>query len=199
MALWHVTPSMAGVSVGSMLRVSSVIGARFPSGAFTWDCPRAASPVTAATELPQWGATKWVAASLHALWHFYPLFLVAVCYSVHCTAVVFVSACVNVRDSISCSYCIYGALPFSLVHPVLQPIQLTGRCDCLPNVGSETDDKCCNCTPGFFGFSQVEGCQGEHWLMVLLLCKHVQYVLHTAVCCNQVRHSAIQLPTAVVS
>ena len=51
----------------------------------------------------------------------------------------------------------------SLVHLGLQPTQLTGRCDCLPNVGSDMDDKCCNCTPGFFGFSPVEGCQGEHW------------------------------------
>ena len=38
-------------------------------------------------------------------------------------------------------------------------MQETGACTCKLNVGSVTDDKCCNCTPGYFNFT-AQGCQG---------------------------------------
>ena len=38
-------------------------------------------------------------------------------------------------------------------------LQDTGGCSCILNVGSDVDDKCCNCSPGYFNFTDL-GCQG---------------------------------------
>lgn len=44
---------------------------------------------------------------------------------------------------------------------VLYHVQTTGACSCIENVGSDMDDKCCNCTPGYFNFTD-QGCQGTY-------------------------------------
>jgi len=38
---------------------------------------------------------------------------------------------------------------------------VTGHCDCYENVGSSVDNKCADCTPGFFNFSASVGCEGK--------------------------------------
>ena len=38
--------------------------------------------------------------------------------------------------------------------------KVTGDCECLPGVGGSADNKCCQCSHGFFNFTIV-GCQGN--------------------------------------
>ena len=42
------------------------------------------------------------------------------------------------------------------------PHQVTGRCTCLPNVGSSQDSNCCSCSYGSFDLNTTTGCQSEY-------------------------------------
>lgn len=41
------------------------------------------------------------------------------------------------------------------------PLQESGNCSCLANVGSAQDNRCQLCTPGFFNFVPGIGCEGN--------------------------------------
>ena len=47
-------------------------------------------------------------------------------------------------------------------------MQETGACSCKLNVGSDMDDRCCNCTPGYFNFTD-QGCQGGIDIKIMIV------------------------------